>query len=532
MKRVFLKSIFSFWCLLIVMVVFFTIPSQAIPPASEPTYEGIDVSAWQGYIDYTRVKEAGIEFVYIKASEGQNYVDPYFRTNYNNAKANGLKIGFYHYVRATTQDEAIREANHFASVISGTEANCRLAMDFESFGNLSVEQINQIALTFLRTVQQITGKEMVVYSNTYTARTVFSQEVANNYPLWVANYGVQEPGENGKWDTWIGFQYTDTGEIPGIEGYVDRDYFTKEILLSDQSEIPSGDKPDDNGQKTITYTVKRGDTLSRIALYYGTTVSAIVAINDIPNPNLIYPGQQIVIPVSEEEENTGSSQTIYIVQRGDNLTRIARRYGVTVNEIVRANAISNPNLIYPNQRLIIPTNGSNSNTRYTIYMVGRGDNLSRIALRYHTTVNEIVRANNISNPNLIYPGQRLWIPINTGNVYVVKRGDTLSRVARYYRTSVKAIVTANAISNPNLIYPGQRLWIPKQNQNVRSTMETKTEERCDLGHVIYTVQQADTLEKIATLFHCSEEKIKQLNRLTSNEVIPGTQLRICCFHET
>ena len=76
--------------------------TYAITPQSELQYQGIDVSNWQGYIDYSQVKQAGIEVVYIKASQGSDFKDPYFDINYENAKANGLKVGFYHFLTATT----------------------------------------------------------------------------------------------------------------------------------------------------------------------------------------------------------------------------------------------------------------------------------------------------------------------------------------------------------------------------------------------------------------------------------------------
>lgn len=75
--------------------------TYALTPASDPQYEGIDVSNWQGYIDYRQVRESGIEVVYIKSSQGSNIKDAYFDINYENAKENGLKVGFYHFLTAT-----------------------------------------------------------------------------------------------------------------------------------------------------------------------------------------------------------------------------------------------------------------------------------------------------------------------------------------------------------------------------------------------------------------------------------------------
>jgi len=82
---------------------FYVLPttSQAFGPSDDVLYEGIDVSNYQGEIDFKKVKEDGIEVVYIKASQGSNIKDPYFDINYENAKANGLKVGFYHFLTAT-----------------------------------------------------------------------------------------------------------------------------------------------------------------------------------------------------------------------------------------------------------------------------------------------------------------------------------------------------------------------------------------------------------------------------------------------
>lgn len=384
--------------------------SQALGPSSDTIYEGIDVSAYQGYIDYERVKNAGIEVVYIKSSEGTTLEDPYFRRNYDNAKANGLKVGFYHFIRARNEEEARNEAEFFARVISGTNPDCRLAMDFEVFGDLSVEEINRISFAFLEKIQELTKKECVIYSDAYNARNTFSRELAENYPLWIAEYGVETPIDNGKWEYWVGFQYTDAGRVDGIEGNVDRDKFTDGILQTG-GEIPKPEpEPEpnpDNSNGNIYYTVRAGDTLSHIALWYNTTVEELVKLNNIQNPNLIYVGQRILILASDEPNK--EKEITYTVRRGDSLWKIANRYGVSVNSLVTLNNIQNPNLIYPGQQIRIIVSSNNNQTNKLYYRVRRGDSLWRIARRYRTTVSNLVRLNNIQNPNLIYIGQILRI---------------------------------------------------------------------------------------------------------------------------
>jgi len=105
----------------------------------------------------------------------------------------------------------------------------------------------------------------------------------------------------------------------------------------------------------------------------------------------------------------------------------------------------------------------------TIHVVQRGETLTRIALRYGVTVNDIVRANGLANPNRIYTGQRLIIPLPTGPalpplpaVHVVRPGDTLYSIALYYGVSIRSILIANGLSNPDFIWVGQRLVIPAE----------------------------------------------------------------------
>ncbi len=225
---------------------------------------GIDVSDWQGSIDYAQVKNAGVEVVYIKASQGNSIVDAYFRTNYDNAKANGLKVGLYHFLTARSVEEAQQQAEYFSSVISGTSPDCKLAMDFEVFGNLSVDEINAISLAFLQKVQSLTGKEVIIYSDASNASNTFGPGLASTYPLWVAQYGVSQPN-TGNWNQYEGFQYSDTGTIPGIRGYTDLDTFTEGIFLGATDTIST---PENTKNQITTYTVQASDTLSEIAQKY------------------------------------------------------------------------------------------------------------------------------------------------------------------------------------------------------------------------------------------------------------------------
>lgn len=163
----------------------------------------------------------------------------------------------------------------------------------------------------------------------------------------------------------------------------------------------------------------------------------------------------------------------YTVQRGDNLSRIAQRYGSTVQGIMNANNLYT-SVIQPGQVLFIPTQGgggggggSCANTHY----VQRGETLSQIARWYGVSVQQLAAANNIYNPSRIYAGQKLCIPggwnpdpwpptPSCGQFYTVQRGDNLTQIARRCGTSVNNLASLNGIWNPSRIYVGQvlRIW--------------------------------------------------------------------------
>ena len=406
-------------CILGILLVIFlnSFYTYALTPISDPIYQGIDVSNWQGYIDYSKVVADGIEIVYIKSSQGTNFEDPYFETNYENAKANGLKVGFYHYLTATTTEEAIQEARFFASVISGKVPDCKLVMDYESFGGVEREEINQIARTFLENVESITNKPAIVYSDLFNAQNTFDSSIGNDYELWLAYYGNYNSLNDVEtsWNNWIGVQYTDMGEISGINGFTDRNLFTQDILIGEDSKIPNIDNPlETNNTQTITYIVQSGDTLSQIAARYGTTVQEIVNLNGITNPNLIFPGEKLKIITNSniQGQQTGDTGSIiYTVQRGNTLSQIAQKFGTTVQEIASVNKISNVNLIFPGEKLKITnaTRITQTNGNEQVYIVQRGDTLSGIARRFGVTVNYLVNRNGITNPDLIFPGQRIIV---------------------------------------------------------------------------------------------------------------------------
>lgn len=375
------------------------VPARAIPPSGGRQYRGIDISEFQGEIDFEEVRRSGIEAVYIRVGAGE-YTDEYFAENYERAKAAGLKIGFYHYVTARSVEEGRRQARFFASLAAGREPDMRLAMDFEYFGSLSVSQINAISEAYLDELTALTKREAVIYSDLSNARNIFSRALAEKYPLWAAQYGADEPSANGKWREWVGFQYTDEGRVGGIYGNVDRNIFTEGIFLSDSWRIDGEKRTTVRARtRTLTVYVRAGDTLWAIAREYGTTVEAIARENRIADPNRIFAGERLRITLPAR----GSGEEIYTVRRGDTTISIAGKFGVTLSALEDRNGLERGETIYAGDKLSIPGAGMSGE----FYVVRPGDTLFYISRRTGVPIRTLVGINRIKDPDLIYAGEHL-----------------------------------------------------------------------------------------------------------------------------
>lgn len=375
------------------------VPARAIPPSGGRQYRGIDISEFQGEIDFEEVRRSGIEAVYIRVGAGE-YTDEYFAENYERAKAAGLKIGFYHYVTARSVDEGRRQARFFASLAAGREPDMRLVMDFEYFGSLSVSQINAISVAYLDELTALTRREAVIYSDLSNARNIFSRALAEKYPLWAAQYGADEPSANGKWREWVGFQYTDEGRVGGIYGNVDRNIFTEGIFLSDSGRIDGEKRTTVRARtRTLTVYVRAGDTLWAIAREYGTTVEAIARENRIVDPNRVFAGERLRITLPAR----GNGEEIYTVRRGDTPISIAGKFGVTLSALEDRNGLERGEMIYAGDKLSIP----GARTSGEFYVVRPGDTLFYISRRTGVPIRTLVGINRIKNPDLIYVGEHL-----------------------------------------------------------------------------------------------------------------------------
>ncbi|MFI3252773.1 MAG: GH25 family lysozyme [Eubacteriales bacterium] len=319
-------------------------------PTTQATdfYQGIDVSSYQGEINFEELASSGCTYLYIKAGEGENTVDSRFEENYKGAE--NLHFGFYYYVTAQNTEEAESQAEQFSKLIQGIDYSLRPVMDYESFSQVSVAESNAIALSFLEKLEALTGVKPAIYTDEYNVKTRWSTALSD-YPLWVADYAhLAKPEEyilpeNSVWTEWSGYQYTDSAVVSGIKGDVDGDLFTSGLMISKTEENSSEDPKEDGSSTPLSYTVKKGDTLWEISKKFQTTVAILAEMNEITNVNLIYVGEVLEIPTK------GS----YTVKSGDTLTEIALKFNTTVNLFAEINDISDINLIYVGEVLFLPS---------------------------------------------------------------------------------------------------------------------------------------------------------------------------------
>ncbi len=210
-------------------------PTPTPKPASSPTrLEGIDVSHWQGTIDWAKVRAAGKKFAYIKASEHTTFVDDTYQTNRSRAKSAGLKVGAYHFARPNIgTTDAYAEADHFIETADWTSGELRPVLDLEDTGGLTSSALQTWVKAFVQRIYDRTGVRAVIYvspafwSSKMGNSTWFAK---NGYDvLWIAHWTTAGspsiPAENWGGKSWTFWQYTSDGSVPGISGRVDLDRY-------------------------------------------------------------------------------------------------------------------------------------------------------------------------------------------------------------------------------------------------------------------------------------------------------------------
>lgn len=240
--------------------------------------------------------------------------------------------------------------------------------------------------------------------------------------------------------------------------------------------------PASNPMQPLTWKVVEGDTLRSIAAEYSVSVSSILASNKLDNPDLIQPGQEILIPPVDG--------VVADVKQGETLGQLAERYGAKVDEIARANALPNDGeQAVPYDRVVVPgketadraigiarrDDGAGSASAATTgnvdasmatrpdimtYEVQQGDTVGQLATQFGVSIWTILSANSLADPDLIRPGMHLKVlPVN-GVEHEVQPGESLAEIAAFYKVDLGPLIDFNSLSDPDNLKVGLRLTIP------------------------------------------------------------------------
>jgi LysM repeat protein/N-acetylmuramoyl-L-alanine amidase len=250
--------------------------------------------------------------------------------------------------------------------------------------------------------------------------------------------------------------------------------------------------------------VRPGDTLSEIALAHGTTVARLRSWNSLSGDG-IRVGQSLRVTTPTAPARPGRTST-YTVRRGDNLSTIASRHGLSVEDLRRLNDLDDDR-IHPGQRLALRAAPGTEVTG--IHVVQRGETLSEIAAVHRIGLSELRRLNGIDG-DLIRPGQKLHLRATPTTVHIVQRGDALWEIARAYGMTVADLTALNGLTG-HRIYPGQELRVSGDDGPVLTT---------------YRVARGDNLSEIAQLHQMSVAELQGLNDLRGTVIHPGQELKV------
>lgn len=253
--------------------------------------EGIDVSKWQGAINWTLVKDSGVGFAMIRDGYGKTGLDKMFDENYRKAKYAGVGVGVYHYSYADSVEDAKKEAEFCLKNISGKQFEMPIVYDIEdpAMMALSTRVRTDCCKAFCEEVENA-GYYAMIYANpNWLKNYLFADELIGRFDLWLAQWGDKEPSyQCGIW------QYSETGKVRGILSNVDLDISYKnyrKIMKRDKLNGFGGISQETEVQIPLQHTVGRGENLTKIAAKYGTTVDNLAMINGIKDKNKIYIGQ-------------------------------------------------------------------------------------------------------------------------------------------------------------------------------------------------------------------------------------------------
>lgn len=345
--------------------------------------KGIDVSEFQGNINWNKVKADGIEFAILKLGNiydyDANYKDSKFDTNYKNARANGIKIGAYIYNYCNTIDTLKKGLEWAIKKLEGKELDLPFYLDMEDkdIQGETKETLTNQCNEFAKYVES-KGYQAGVYANVNWLKNELNpNDFDKKISVWVAQY-YKECQYTGKYDIW---QYASDGSVSGISGNCDMNYLYNEDIIK-ESETDTSDKKtiDELAEEVIDGKWGDGEDrktkLEKAGYDYDAVQDRVNEILSRPKKSIT----EVAKDVIDGKYGNGETRKKKLEAEGYNYDTVQAK----VNQLLGAEVTKT-------------------------YTVKSGDTLSDIASKYKTTVAKLVKDNNIKNANLIYPGQKIVI---------------------------------------------------------------------------------------------------------------------------
>ena len=325
----------------------------------------IDVSTWNGNIDWDKVYKSGVRYAMIRSSfgiENPNQIDNKFVRNIENAIKVGIKCGIYHYSYARSVAEAKKEADFCLKTIKNYKIDLPVAFDIEdsSQTNLGKDTLTSIVIAFCDRIKSAGYTPMLYCNPSWLNSYLHKDKLLGKYDLWLAHWGVSSPG----FDCTI-WQYSENGSISGISGNVDMNWIFKDYTSTKPATTKPATKP--SSVKKTDYSVKvTAQAGLNVRKGAGTNYGIITALKcgtvatvSKVSGNWGYVGKYGGWICLDYTAKVGTTSTVksdkvyYTVKSGDTLSYIAYKYNTTVDKLVSLNNIKNRDLIYVGQKIRI-----------------------------------------------------------------------------------------------------------------------------------------------------------------------------------
>lgn len=366
----------------------------------------VDFSHHQGNVNWEQASKE-LDLAIIRVQYGSTTIDRQYKNYVAGCKKHNVPFGHYAYCLFVSVKDAIKEASDFHD--RADKDALFLVADVEQQTTKNAKDMAPATQAFIDTLKA-KGWKVGLYSGHHTYKPLGMEKVQADF-IWIPRYSTTKPAYD--CDLW---QYTETGKMAGVGGYVDLNrltgskplsYFTNGQVAKPVSKPTTKPVSKPKPSNATTHTVKSGETLSGIAKKHGVSVDNLVKINGIKNKNVIKVGQ--VIKLKGAVVKPKPTTSTYKVKSGDTLSGIASKYKTTVANLQKLNGIKNANHIQVGQVLKVTGTAKKQASTSKFHVIKSGDTVSGLASKYGSTQAQIKSWNKLKDVNKIYIGQKLRV---------------------------------------------------------------------------------------------------------------------------